>query len=163
MKKDTSEPNIRKLIDELEKLGFDQEQSTKILEWIDTLPIRNYGGEDIKVEIKKGVVRINEHLVEPNDLSFNKLPKDLKIYYLWDNGFFYNPFDLPNGLILYSPSGKALQYNKGGEPTPATDVNGEIISHNPFNGNVCLKFLYDDGKLIRRWIVNDNNEWEEKN
>ena len=74
------EPKIRKLETELSDLGFDEEQSKKILKWVDRIPIRVYGS-NIKVEVKNGTVRVNEDSVDPYDLSFNKLPKDLKIYH----------------------------------------------------------------------------------
>lgn len=154
--------NIRKLETELSDLGFDEEQSKKILEWVDTIPIRVYG-DNISVIIKNGVVRINEDLVDINDLSFNKLSKDLRIYYSWDNGKFYNPFNIPDGAILYNLfTGEGLRHNKNGPPTPATDINGEKIQMNPWSGKICGKFLYENGKPIKRWIVNDDNEWEEK-
>lgn len=159
---DKSKPKIRPLDKELKELGFNEEQIKTILEWVDTIPIRIYGGDEIKVEVKKGTVRVNEHLINPDDLSFNKLPHDLKIYYQWDNGYFYNPFEIPDGTVLYNPfRGEPLRHNEGGKPTPATDINGEKIMRNPFNGNICAKFLFENGIALKRWIVNDNNEWEE--
>jgi len=151
--------DIRNLETELSNLGLNDEQSKKILEWVDTIPIRVYGS-DIKVEIKKGVVRVNEDSVDPNDLSFNKLPRDLKIYFQWDNGMMINPFDIPDGTILFSPfSGEAMRHNKDGKPTPA-DINGDKIMRNPFNGNITGKFLYENGKPIKKWVVKDG-EWVE--
>ena len=155
-------PKIRNLKDELIKLGLTDALSDDVLKWVDTIPVRVYN-TNIKVGVKNGTVRVNEDSVVPDDLSFNTLPWDLKIYYQWDNGYFHNPFDLPDGIILYNPfTGAGLRHNKGGEPTPANDINGEKIQRNPFNGNICGKFLYKDGKALKRWIVNDNNEWEEK-
>lgn len=154
--------NIRPPSKELGALGFNEEEIQKILEWVDTIPIRIYGGNNIQVEVKKGVVRVNEHMVHPDELSFNLLPHDLKIYYQWDNGMFYNPFNIPDGAILYNPfKGEPLKHNKDGKPTPA-DISGEKVMRNPFTGNITGKFLFDKGKAIKRWIVNDKNEYELK-
>lgn len=69
----------------------------------------------------------------------------------------------PDGVVVYNPfKGSPLRHNKGGAPTPATDINGEKIMRNIFNGNVSSKFLFKDGVAIKRWVVNDKNEWEEK-
>lgn len=153
-----TEANIRNLSNELKDLGFNEEQADKILEWVDTIPIRNYAGEEVKVELKKGTVRVNEHLVNSEDLSFNKLPHDLALYYAWDNGMLHNPFDLPDNIILHNPfTGKAI--NKDG--TPAKMGNSTKIITNPFNMKIISKIEYKDDKPYKKWSVNSNNEWVE--
>lgn len=159
MSLDTSKTKIRNLTTELEELGFNNEQVVKILEWVDTIPIRNYGDENIKVEIKKGTVRINEHLIEPEELSFNNLPHDLATYYLWDNGFLYNPFNLPPDAILTNPFTGESVYAKDG--SVVFRGNETIILRNPFNSKLLSKVQYKDDKVFKVWKVNENNEWEE--
>jgi len=157
------EPKIRDLKKEIKDLGFDEEQSKKILEWVDTIPIRVYGS-DINVEVKQGVVRVNENSVDFNSLSFNDLPEDLRLHYMWDNGKLRDPFNLPDEMVLYNPfTGEAFRHNrKTGTKEIPTDLNGEVMMHNPFNTRISGKILYENGIPIKRWIVNEDNEWEEK-
>ncbi len=154
-----TEPKIiRDLTKELIELGFDKEHAGKILEWVDTIPIRNYGDEDIKIEIKKGTVRIDEHLVDANDLSFNNLTRDQRLQYLWDNDGMYNPFEMPDDVILFHPwSGQAI--HKDG--TPAKMGNTIKMMMNPFSCRINMKIEYKNDKPYKRWELDENNEWIE--
>lgn len=150
---------IRKLDEELEEMGFDAKQVNKILNWVDTIPIRIYGGNDIHVKVKYGIVRVNDHLIDCEDLSFNNLPQEDRILYLWDNKKLFNPFKIPPDAILLNPfTGEGGRYD--GEPHDFE--NTTHYGMNPFNCKLFSKIEYKDGKAHKFWKVNSNNEWEEE-
>ena len=153
------EVTIRNLGKELEALGFDYEQSNKILEWVDTIPIRIYGGENINVVVNKGAVVINSQAIDPNDLSFNLLDKQTRINFLWDTGKFNNPFKLPKDIILFNPF-TGIPIRPDGKPVNLG--NTVHYMHNVFNCKLFAKIEYQEGKPIKLWHVNDQNEWVEE-
>ncbi len=154
---------VRDYDDELGKLGFTDEQIKSILFWVDTIPIHIYGGENIEAKVRNGIVKINENLIDADDLSFNELPEKVRLQYLADNGHFHNPFDLPDGVILCNPfTGAASKHVKGGYPTHnPTDLNGIKIMRNPINCLITSKIEYKEGIPIKKWDVSEDNEWIE--
>jgi hypothetical protein len=152
---------IRNLPKELEDLGFSGDQKTKILEWVDRLPIQIYGGENIHVRINNGAVLINENLIDYDDLSYNLLSDDLKMSYAFYTGKFMSPFNIPDGTVTYNAITGVPKMIMDGELVPAEIEDGsEIVMRNPFNNNISGKFLYENNMPVKKWIVNDNNEWE---
>ncbi len=153
------EVQIRNLEKEVEALGFNDEQTNKILEWVDTIPIRIYGGENINVVVNRGAVVINSDAIDPYDLSFNLLDKQTRLNYLWDTGKFYNPFKSPKDVVLVNPfTGKAI--NNDGTPADLGDTIHYM--HNVFNLRLMNKIEYKEGKAVKSWRVNDENEWVEE-
>jgi hypothetical protein len=154
---------VRDYDDELSKLGLSEEQIKGVLGWVDTISIHIYGGDNIEAKVHNGVVKINEQLIDADDLSFNKLPEKVRLQYLADNGYFYNPFDLPDGVILYNPfTGDASKHVEGDKPIHnPEDLNGVKIMRNPFNSLITNKIEYKDGLPIKKWDVNEDNEWIE--
>lgn len=108
-----------------------------------------------------------ENKIDPDDLSFNLLPEDVARDYLMENGYFHNPFDLPDGVIMINPfSGEAMRHNADTPKEPTTnppELNGNRVLRNPFNSKITGKILYENGIAIKKWNVNDENEWEEDN
>lgn len=150
---------IRNLTKELEGLGFSNEQSDKIIEWVDTIPIMVFYGKDIHVEVKKGGVMINSNLINPNKLSFNLLDEQTRLNFLYHSGNYYNPFKLPKDIILVNPfTGIAMK----SDGTPADLGNTIHYMHNVFNHKLFTKIEYKDGYPIKTWVVNEQNEWEER-
>lgn len=150
---------IRNLTKELVELGFSEADADKIIEWTDNLPIRIYGGENIQVEMKKGAVNVNAHIIDPKDLSFNNLPEQTKLSYLWDHGYLYNPFKIKPNTPLYSPfTGIAIDSTTG----EIIDLGNEVqIFRNPFHMNITRKIEYKDSVPYKVFDVDENNEWVE--
>lgn len=107
-----------------------------------------------------------EYNIDPDNLSFNLLPEDVAREYLMENGHFHNPFDLPDGVFLINPfTGIAMRYNADTPKSPTTnppELNGERIIRNPFNSKIISKLLYENGIVIKKWGVSDDNEWIEE-
>jgi len=149
---------VRNLTKELEELGFNESDADKIIEWTNNLPIRIYGGDNIKVEMKKGAVNVNAHIIDSKDLSFNQLPEQTKLNYLWDHGFIYNPFKIKPNTPLYNPfTGVGIDSTTG----DIVDLGNEVqIFRNPFHMNIIRKIEYKDSVPYKVFDVVDN-EWVE--
>jgi hypothetical protein len=157
---------LRNLTDELTALDFTEEQAEKILEWVDTIPILICGDEDnVQVRVNRGGVVINEDMIDSQDLSFNELPDETRLQYLWYTNKLYNPFKIPVGAKLGNPfTGEILEVINAEtkETKPVIFEDGEeFASMNPFNMNLSTKFVYKDNKPVKRFTVDENNEWVE--
>ena len=93
--------------------------------------------------------------VDISDLSFNKLPQEERINAMMEQGGFYNPFDLPDDIVMVNAVTHEV---RGGEIADGT----EHIIRNPFNSKIIGKALYMDNKPVKIWTVDENNEWLEK-
>ena len=47
------------------------------------------------------------------------------------------------------------------ETVNGTMDDGEHVVRNPFNCNIIRKVMFEGGKPIKAWLVNDKNEYEE--
>jgi hypothetical protein len=99
-----------------------------------------------------------KEIINPNELSFNNLDEKVAIEYLLNNGYFHNPFKLPDNVKLINPfTGHAI--DKNGKPI---NMGDEIfIIRNPFNSKIIGKIEYKNGKPFKKWDVNDKNKWVE--
>ena len=82
----------------------------------------------------------------------------MRLYYLWDNGLLYNPFEIPDDAILYHAfSGSAIR--KDGKPVKMGNTIKTFM--NPFTCKINSKIEYRDDKPYKRWVLDENNEWVE--
>lgn len=99
-------------------------------------------------------------MVNKNDLSFNNLPKDERLNILIDGGELFNPFEIPDGVVLWNPFTFIPITKEDGEFVRPIIPDGETIFRNPFSGKITTKVLFKDDKPVKAWTVNGDNEWE---
>jgi hypothetical protein len=90
------------------------------------------------------------------DLSFNKLDltKEERSKILLEVGVLFSPFDEGvKDMVMMNP----FTF----ETVNGTKEDGEYIIHHVWTGMIDQKVQFKDGKAIRAWKVNDDNEYEE--
>ena len=97
--------------------------------------------------------------INKNELSFNELPQDLRTEILFKEGDFYNPFEIPDGTILWNPYTLKPITKVGGEVVIPDVEDGDKIFRNPFNSKIIGKALFKDNKVVNAWEVTKDNRW----
>jgi len=97
--------------------------------------------------------------IDKNDLSFNELPKTKRNEILEKEGHFYDPFNIPDGTILWNPFTFVPVTKRDGEVVTPIIPDGEQIFRNPFTSKITSKCLFINNKVVRAWEVTKDNEW----
>jgi len=97
--------------------------------------------------------------IDKNDLSFNELPKSKRDEILFKEGNFYNPFEIPDGIILWNPFTFVPVTKRDGEMVRPIINDGEQIFRNPFSSKITSKCLFINNKVVKAWEVTKDNEW----
>jgi len=99
--------------------------------------------------------------IDINDLSFNELPQSKRTEILMEGGHFYNPFDIPDGTILWNTLTFTPITKVDGEMVTPIIPDGEQVFRSPFNSKIISKALFINNKIIMAWEVTKNNKWAE--
>lgn len=93
-----------------------------------------------------------EKEIDIDDLSFNLLPKKVRVEAMRPH--LIDPFNIPEGTPLMNP----FTY----EVVNGVMKDGVHTIRNPFKEyEIRGKVLFESGKAVKAWKVNDNNELEE--
>ena len=89
--------------------------------------------------------------ISSDSLEFNSLPHDTKVQRMWDEGKLINPFsDEAKNMTMMNP----FTF----ETVNGTMDDGEHMIRNPFTMDIIRKVLFEGGKPIKAWVVNDNGD-----
>jgi hypothetical protein len=97
--------------------------------------------------------------INKNDLSFNKLPEKKRREILLKEGNFYNPFEIPDGTVLWNAFTFVPITKRDGEVVTPIISDGEQIFRNPLNSKIISKCLFINNKVVSAWEVTKDNEW----
>src|SRR5690606_37025254 len=98
--------------------------------------------------------------VDINNLSFNELPEEERTKILFEEGHFYNPFEIPDGKVLWNPYTFEPITMIDGETIRPDIKDGEQIFRNPLNSKIIRKVEFKDNKPFKAWKVTEDNRWE---